>query len=352
MLEAISGNLCRCTGYRPIVAAALASGSCAAARRWSREDAQSAERRERLAALARDDGMSMAAGNGFDAPRTVEALAALYEDHPEALLLAGGTDVGLWVTKGLRELPRIIYVGGVEALAQVRETGDFLEIGAAVDLQRAFAAIVARYPMLAQLADRFASVPIRNSGTLCGNIANGSPIGDSMPVLIALGATVVLRRGAVERTLPLEDLYLDYRKTALARGEWVAAVRIPAPREGRLVASYKVSKRYDQDISAVCAAFAIDVRAGRVEGARIAYGGMAATPKRAAHAEAALAGRPWDASAVESAIAALSRDFAPLGDMRASAAYRATVAANLLKRFHLEHAGPRVATTVFGPIDG
>jgi xanthine dehydrogenase small subunit len=186
---------------------------------------------------------------------------------------------------------------------------------------------------------RFASPPIRNAGTLAGNVANGSPIGDSMPPLIALGARVVLRRGDVRRELPLEELYLAYQKTAMQPGELVERVLVPFPRPGLQFAAYKISKRFDQDIAAVCAGFALVIERGAVASARVAFGGMAATPKRAGACEAALAGRPWNDATCEQAAAALATDFAPITDMRASAAYRLAVAQNLLRKFRLESSG-------------
>lgn len=231
----------------------------------------------------------------------------------------------------------------------VRESDEVLEIGAAVALADAYAAIVSRYPMLAEVAERFGSPPIRHSGTLCGNVANGSPIGDSMPILMALGATVLLRRGAESRELPLDEFYPAYRKTALAPGELVVAVRLPLPRPGRLVASYKVSKRYDQDISTVCSGYALDLRDGKIAAARIVHGGMAAVPQRARHTETALIGRRWSEETVNAAAQALARDYRPITDMRASAGYRLQVAQNLLRRFYLEHcnAGQPVRIGVF-----
>ena len=331
-VEAITGNLCRCTGYRPIIDAAMRMHALGEAKHWPRGPAHD---RKRRAALPSDKtGVSIP---GFQAPRTLDALAEAYSRAPDSLLLAGGTDVGLWVTKQLKDLPPILYVGDVAELDRIAEAGGMLEIGAAASLTDAYAAILQRYPMLAELVGRFGSPPVRNSGTLCGNLANGSPIGDSMPVLIALGAEVVLRRGKVERTLPLEALYKAYRETALAKGELVRAVRVPLPRPDRLVGTYKVSKRFDQDISAVCAGFAIAVRNGNVTEARIAYGGMAAIPKRAAAAEAAMQGKPWTLATVRDAVKALSRDFAPIDDMRASAAYRNRVAGALLERFFAAH---------------
>ena len=274
----------------------------------------------------------------------VDELAAMYAAAPDSLLLAGGTDAGLWVTKQLRELPCIIYIGEVVELQCIENRDGTLRIGAAVSLTDAWSAIVAHYPALAELAQRFASPPVRNSGTLVGNLANGSPIGDAMPALIALGATVELRHGTTTRTLPLEALYLDYMKKDLARGEFVVAVTVPAARAKQKVASYKLSKRVDQDISAVCAAFAIELDGERIATASIAYGGMAAIPARAKRAEAALQGQPLNAASIERSLSALAEDFKPLTDMRASADYRLRGAQNLLRRFFLEHGAQPSAT--------
>jgi xanthine dehydrogenase small subunit len=275
-------------------------------------------------------------GQTFHAPRTVDELVAARAAHPQAVLLAGSTDVGLWVTKQMRELAGIIYLGHVEELKTVREADGMLEVGAGVSLNDAYAAICAPYPELTELWQRFASLPIRNAGTLGGNVANGSPIGDSMPWLIALGSRLVLRGPAGQRELALEDFYLGYQQKDLQPGEFVQALRIPLPRAGVAFRTYKLAKRFDQDISAVCAAFAVELADGVVRSARIAFGGMAATPKRAARAEAALAGRPWNEAALEDAMAALAQDYAPLSDMRASNAYRMQGAQNLLRRFWLE----------------
>jgi xanthine dehydrogenase small subunit len=255
----------------------------------------------------------------------------------------------LWVTKHHRDLGDIIYVGDCDELSAIRDTSDALEIGAAASLSDAFAAIDVQWPELHEAWSRFASVPVRNSGTLGGNVANGSPIGDSMPVLIALAATVVLRSESAIRELPLEDFYLSYQKTALAPGEFVAAIRVPNRQEGLLLRAYKVSKRFDQDISAVFACFALSIRGGRIAGARVGCGGVGPIPMRAAATEAALSGRAWNDATAAAAAEILTGEFSPISDMRASADFRRTVLGNLMRRFRLETSGTPVATRVDGP---
>jgi xanthine dehydrogenase small subunit len=359
---ALAGNLCRCTGYRPIVDAARRMYDYAHAgdprdEHWmncsfssladTEPSAGEREMIERLRSIRRRDTLALAwRHKTYYAPATLDALAALREAHPDARLLAGGTDVGLWVTKQFRELPTVIYTGSVAELVRIEVSAAAIEVGAAAPLADAFAEILRHYPSLDEVARRFASPPIRNAGTLGGNIANGSPIGDSMPVLIALGATLVLRRGTRTREVPLDEFYLAYQKTVLAPGEFVLRVRIPLPAAGAHVRSYKISKRFDQDISAVCGGYRIEVDGGIVKGARIAYGGVAAIPKRAPQAEQALTGKPWNEETVRAAMAALDRDYAPLTDLRASASYRRTVSKNLLYRLFVDTSGRDVATNV------
>jgi xanthine dehydrogenase small subunit len=330
--DALSGNLCRCTGYRPIIDAA----------KRMVELPQASFDRDALAAqlqpLQRETALEYTAGGKrFYAPRTVGELVQLRAAHPQALLLAGCTDVGLWVTKQMRELDEIIYLGQVDELKTIREHDGMIEIGAAASLNDAYAAVCGHYrDELSEMWQRFASLPIRNAGTLGGNVANGSPIGDSMPWLIALGSEVVLGGPGGERVLALEDFYLGYQQKDLRAGEFVQAVRVPLRRAALRFRTYKLSKRFDQDISAVCAAFSVTLEGDRVARPRIAFGGMAATPKRAAAAEAALSGRPWTEETLREAMAALEQDYAPLSDMRASSGYRLMAAQNLLRRFWLE----------------
>jgi len=337
----LSGNLCRCTGYRPIIDAADA------ARALPRVALDRAAVRASLDALAALPPLEYeASGTRFFAPRSIAELAACYAAHPQARLLAGSTDVGLWVTKQLRALPELIHLGAVKELRAIERTPERLSIGAGATLTEAFAALVEAMPEWQEVAERFASMPIRNAGTLGGNVANGSPIGDSMPGLIALDASVVLQQGATTRELPLDDFYLAYQRNALQAGEFVRAVRVPL---GKALpthfCTWKVSKRTDQDISAVCAGIAVKLTEGVVDAVRIAFGGMAATPSRARRCEAALAGKPWSADSVRDAMNALDIDFTPLTDMRASAAYRQAAARNLLWRFWLETGGSKASPT-------
>ncbi|HQR11504.1 MAG TPA: xanthine dehydrogenase small subunit [Casimicrobiaceae bacterium] len=362
--DAISGNLCRCTGYRPILDAAdrmyAIDPASHDATGWrgpgiaddgSRRVSKDEERLAlQLALLAGSDDLRYEAdGRTWFAPRTLDAVVAACAANPSARIVAGATDVGLWVTKHQRDLGDIIYVGDCDELRSTKDTADALEIGAAASLSDAFAALDAQWPELREVWSRFASVPVRNTGTLGGNVANGSPIGDSMPVLIALAATVVLRSESATRELPLEDFYLSYQKTALTTGEFVAAIRVPHRREGLLLRAYKVSKRFDQDISAVFACFALSLRDGLVAGARIGCGGVAPVPVRASITEGALAGRAWNDETADAAAQILAGEFAPISDMRASAGFRRTVLGNLMRRFRLETSEKPAATRVDNP---
>ncbi len=342
----LTGNLCRCTGYKPIIDAGRRMFDLPAAA-FDR-----AALRARLDELQHDSSLDYVhAGGRFQAPRALAELLALRAAHPQATLLAGCTDIGLWVNKQLRPLPHLIHLDRVSELKAISCSADTLRIGAGAALTDAWAALARHYPELGEMWERFASPPIRNAGTLGGNVANGSPIGDAMPGLIALGARVVLRNTATSRSLPLEALYLDYMKKAMAADEIVEAIEVPLPRPGWRFRSYKLSKRFDSDISAVCTGFAVHLEGGRIAVARVAFGGMAATPKRAAATEAALAGQPWTETTARAAMAALASDYQPLSDMRASAAYRMRAAQNLLLRFWLETRPgdplPRHATRVF-----
>jgi xanthine dehydrogenase small subunit len=346
--DALAGNLCRCTGYEPIIAAARRMDL--AGREQDRFVAAMPAVAGRLKALADDETIAIGAGGRrFYAPATVAALAELVGTHPQATLIAGATDVGLWVTKGMRRLDPVIYLGRIEALREISDEGDRLRLGAMANQVAVREALATISPQLDEMMRRFGGEQVRNAGTIGGNIANGSPIGDLPPALIALGATLVLRKGSERRELPLEAFFLDYRKQDRQPGEFVEAVLVPKLPASAHFHISKISKRFDEDISAVCGAFYLRLdEAGRVSEARLAYGGMAGIPKRAKAAEAALLGRSWDETAVAAAVVALAQDFTPLTDMRASAAYRLKVAGNLLRRFLIETTTPETSTRVAG----
>ena len=342
--DALAGNLCRCTGYRPIVDAAKTMYADANESDWLRQPLASqsvpADRINHLKSLQRDTALSLRSDEGdFFAPVSSAELASTMAEHPNATLLAGGTDVGLWVTKQQRNLPTIIYTGNVKELCQIEINENYIEIGAAVSLSEAVPVILEHFPQLKELFLRFASPPIRNAGTLGGNIANGSPIGDSMPALMAAATSLVLCSANGRREVSLDDFYKDYMVNDLLSGEFLEVLRIPLPEIGVELRSYKISKRFDQDIAAVCGAFQLKLDDDRVESVRIAFGGMAATISRASNCEDALRGQEWNEAAIERAMAALENDFSPIDDMRASADYRIRVARNFLRRLYLETQG-------------
>jgi len=345
----LSGNLCRCTGYRPLLDAAERMASLppvrvdAAPLRRLLKEAEGSPTTPTMASARRGSAAS------YLAPTTLEALLRARQEYPSAQVVAGCTDVGLWINKGHQRYTQVLDVTRAAELRAVERYPHHVAIGAAVNLEDAYAALVAERPQLAEFAHRFAGLPVRHSGTLGGNIANGSPIGDSMPLLLALGASLVLMRWnprgkagqkVAWRELALEDFYTGYRQNVLRPDELLAWVKVPRPTRHETLRVYKVSKRFDDDISAVCLALNLQVQAGVVRAARIGAGGVAATPARARQTEAALLGQPWTEATALAAAAALQAEFQPISDMRASAAYRSTLLGALVQRFWLETAGP------------
>ncbi|MBS9715771.1 xanthine dehydrogenase small subunit [Pseudohalocynthiibacter aestuariivivens] len=321
--DQLAGNLCRCTGYAPIVQAAKTAAS-EPVPVWlsGAPDTPIAEPIE-------SDTLAL--------PRTADELAQWYEAHPDATLIGGATDVGLWVTKQLRDLGPVAFLNGVQDLKDTSVSDEDIHIGAGVTITDLGTLMSEHHPSFAEMIRRYGSTQVRNAATIGGNIANGSPIGDGPPALIALGATLYLRKGDRRRSLSLEDFFIDYGKQDREPGEFVEAISIP--RQPDHLRCYKISKRFDQDISAVCGCFNIMIEHDQVTAVRIAFGGMAGIPKRASHVEAALIGQPWTAETIAAARPAFTKDFTPLSDMRASATYRLQSAQNLLDRFFAETEG-------------
>ena len=343
-LEALAGNLCRCTGYRPIIDAA--EQACCQ-KQPDQFDAFESDTVAQLKAITPRETAELNSGDKRClVPLTVADLADLYTANPEARLLAGGTDLALEVTQFHRELPVMIYVGHIEDMKRIEVTDSAIEIGAAAALSDCYEALSREYPDFGELLHRFASLQIRNQGTLGGNIGNASPIGDAPPLLIALGAQIALRQGNNRRILPLQEYFLDYKVTARQEAEFIEKIIVPRKQANQAFRAYKVSKRLDDDISAVCAAFSLTLVDGVVSEARIAFGGMAAIPKRASACEAALVGSAWYPGVIERACEALSEDFTPLSDFRASKEYRLLTAQNLLRKFFLEQQSPEIETRV------
>jgi xanthine dehydrogenase small subunit len=315
--DVIAGNLCRCTGYGPILEAGEANPS------------QATDDSETFAALR-------ALQPAYGHPASADELADFLVAHPETRIVAGATDVGLWVTKGLGDLGPTVFIGDIADLRHIKESPDGLTIGAAVRYTEAKDALARLHPDLGELVRRIGGLQVRNAGTIGGNIANGSPIGDMPPALIALGAELVLRKGGERRTMPLERFFLSYGKQDREPGEFVESVRIPRPDPDTRIRIVKLSKRFDSDISALCGAFALRIEGGIVAEARIAFGGMAGIPARAPACEAALVGKPWSEETIETAAGAIAEDYRPLSDLRGSAEYRLAAAANLVRALWLE----------------
>ena len=339
--RALQGNLCRCTGYEPIVAAAEAVAAMRPSAVFDPIERTRTAVKERLAALSPRQTIRLGGtGNRIVVPASADELAAVLAAEPKATVVAGSTDVGLWVTKQMRELDPVVFINHLQDLQAIERTPAGLSIGAGVTYTQACDALCALAPALRPLIDRIGGEQVRNMGTIGGNIANGSPIGDTPPPLIALGATLTLRSLEGLRKMPLEDFFIAYGKQDRKPGEFVESVFVPDLPAATQFAVYKICKRRDEDISALCGAFRIALSPdGVVTDARLCFGGMASIPKRATTVEAALLGRPWTEATVDAARNAFETDYKPLTDWRATADYRMLAAKNLLVRFYLETSG-------------
>ena len=338
VLEALAGNLCRCTGYRSIIDAALTTSVDAPEDSFARHYQQTVEQ---LGQLKSQPAPKFVANNqSFIAPENIDDLAYELAHQPDATILAGGTDLALSVTQNLASIDTLLYVGNVEELNILTETNEQLIIGSAVPYSKFTPVLAKYYPELAEMIERIGSKQVRNNGTLGGNVGNASPIGDMPPALIALGATMTLHREGIERTILVEDYFVDYKKTVLQTSEFIKCIQIPKPAAGQCLKLYKISKRIDDDISAVLAAIFVEQKADQpvqeLTHIRIAFGGMAAIPKRAFAAEAVLQGNCLTKESVAQAKEALAMDFTPMSDVRASDKYRMLVAQNLIEKCYLE----------------
>jgi len=335
VLEALAGNLCRCTGYRSIIEAAITSSQT------SEEDSFAQHYQATVLKLAEFQNLPAPTleGNGhkFVSPKNIDELAYELKAEPKSTLVAGGTDLALSVTQNLATIDKLVYVGNVKELTRIEETDSHIIIGSALPYSQFIDTLHHYYPDLGEMIERIGSKQVRNTGTLGGNVGNASPIGDMPPALIALGATVTLHVSGVERTILVEDYFVDYKKTVLKPSEFIKSVQIPKPTHGQTLKLYKISKRIDDDISAVLAAFFIEQDSQQnITNVRLAFGGMAAIPKRAPAAEAVLQGNCLTDETVKQAKIALATDFQPMSDVRASDKYRMTVSQNLIEKCYLE----------------
>jgi xanthine dehydrogenase small subunit len=322
--DVIAGNLCRCTGYAPIISAAEAAQDDVKPswvntdNKALRELCSSEKKRNHITYL----------------PKTIKELEKWYTKNPNGTLVGGATDVGLWVTKNLRDLKEICFIGQIEEMSKINVSSKDLNVGASTTIEALRQKLQKRYPDFAELLRRYGSMQVRNAATLGGNIANGSPIGDSPPALIAIGASILLNKNGKHRKIPIEDFFIKYGQQNRQSGEFIESIEIPLTEKN--LKCYKISKRFDQDISAICGCFNITLEKNRVKAARIAFGGMAEIPKRANFVEKFLLGRQWSEETISNAMIEFDKDFNPISDLRASSEYRKLTAKNLLKKYYLE----------------
>lgn len=330
VIQALSGNLCRCTGYRPIIDATLSVCQNKATDKFKQAETHTVQR---LIDINRE-GIST---DNLLVPTSRHELAAAKAKYPKANVFAGSTDLALQVTQQLKTFDKLIALGEVPELNQLAEHPQGLFIGAALPLGKIESSLLKHFPQLSELLWRFAATPIRNQASLGGNVANASPIGDMPPALLALNAMIHMDDGEKKRTIPASEFFLDYRKTALKTSEWIEGIFIPFIAPTHLVRGYKVSKRYEDDISAVCAVFNAHIIDGKVQSMHSGFGGVAAIPATVSALNSQLIDKIWSSrDTFEMGKDILKQAFSPLDDVRASKTYRINMLCNLWQRFWLE----------------
>ena len=330
--DSIAGNLCRCTGYQPIIKAAKSL------KNKNKIDHFTKNKKNTINLLKKINNRSIVIynkGKKYFAPRYVQELKKILKKNIDANFLSGGTDLSLSVTKERKDISSIIYMNSIRELNYIKNNNKYIEIGASTPLIELESYIKKYYPDFTKILKRYGSPQIRNVATVAGNIATASPIGDCLPLLLSLNAQIVLQDLKKTKILFLDNFYVSYRKTNLKKGQFISSIRIPLFK-GNIFKSYKVSKRFDDDISSVCAAFNLEIVKNKVQRARIAYGGMAVIPKRAIYCEKILSNSLVTDEIIDKAKRALEKDFKPISDMRASRLYRMEVAKNLLEKCFAE----------------
>tara|TARA_B100000579_G_scaffold218682_1_gene178823 strand:- start:4019 stop:5452 length:1434 start_codon:yes stop_codon:yes gene_type:complete len=328
--DSISGNLCRCTGYEPIIKAAKSIKS--------KSDHFSENKQNTINLLKKINNKNVEIDlkdKKYFAPTNIKELKKILKKNTNSNFLSGGTDLSLSVTKERKKIHSIIYMNSISDLKYIKNNNEYIEVGASTPLIELEYYIKKYYPDFTKILQRYGSPQIRNVGTVAGNIATASPIGDCLPLLLALNAQLVLQDLKKVKTLFLDSFFINYRKTKLKKGQFIHSIRIPLYKKNTFKA-YKVSKRFDDDISSVCAAFNLEIVENKIKNVRIAYGGMAAIPKRAISCERILLRSPFNESIIHKAKAGLEKDFNPINDMRASRLYRMEVAKNLLEKCYVE----------------